>query len=255
MARYLKNDKLLERKYKELKKFSAKQERKIDQILKRHQIKENPLYFFNKLTYWREHRKKVNLMGFHVLEKILLVIEKETGISLEYLKYLTFEEVDIALSGLISIETLKKRKEKGMFIDILKEGYKIIEGREAKSLIEEIEQKMQGKGEDQQIIYGKTASQGYAKGKARVVLDKKDFHKLKDGDILVTGMTRPEFVPIMKKAAGIVTNEGGVTCHAAIVSRELGKPCVIGTKFATDVIKDGKTIEVRANHGTVRVLQ
>ena len=78
--------------------------------------------------------------------------------------------------------------------------------------------------------------------------------KITKGDILVTGMTLPDYIPSMKKAAAIITNEGGITCHAAIVSRELGKPCIIGTKNATTIIKDGDMIEVRANHGTVRIL-
>jgi pyruvate,water dikinase len=65
-------------------------------------------------------------------------------------------------------------------------------------------------------------------------------------------MTRPDYVPAMKKAAAIVTNEGGITCHAAIVSRELGIPCIIGTKIATEVFKDGDVVEVNANHGWVR---
>ena len=67
-------------------------------------------------------------------------------------------------------------------------------------------------------------------------------------------MTRPEFVPIMKKAAAIVTDEGGITCHAAIISRELGVPCVVGTKIATKVLKDNDFVEIRATHGLVRKL-
>ena len=102
---------------------------------------------------------------------------------------------------------------------------------------------------------GQTASQGYAKGVARIILTQDDFGRFGEGEILVTSMTRPEFVPLMKKAAAIVTNEGGITCHAAIVSRELGKPCVIGTKNATKIIKDGDLVEVRANHATVRILR
>ena len=70
-------------------------------------------------------------------------------------------------------------------------------------------------------------------------------------DILVTSMTRPEFVPIMKMAAGIVTDEGGLTCHAAIVSRELGIPCIVGTQIATRSLKDGDRVEVNANHGLI----
>jgi pyruvate,water dikinase len=65
-------------------------------------------------------------------------------------------------------------------------------------------------------------------------------------------MTMPDFAPAMKKAAAIVTDEGGLTCHAAIISRELGKPCVVGTKFATRLLKDGDMIEVNANHGIVK---
>ena len=76
-----------------------------------------------------------------------------------------------------------------------------------------------------------------------------------DGSVLVTGMTRPEFVPLMKRASAIITDEGGITCHAAIVSRELKKPCIIGTKIATQVLKDGDLVEVDADNGVVRILE
>ena len=72
------------------------------------------------------------------------------------------------------------------------------------------------------------------------------------GDVLLAVMTRPVYVPAMRKASAIVTNEGGVTCHAAIVSRELGIPCVIGTKIATKVFKDGDLIEVDADKGLAK---
>jgi pyruvate,water dikinase len=75
-----------------------------------------------------------------------------------------------------------------------------------------------------------------------------------EGEILVTGMTRPEFVPLMRRAAAIVTDEGGITCHAAIVSRELNKPCIIGTKFATHILKDGDEVLVDANQGIITIL-
>ena len=64
----------------------------------------------------------------------------------------------------------------------------------------------------------------------------------------------PDFVPAMKKASAIVTDEGGITCHAAVISRELGIPCVIGTKIATKVLKDGDLIEIKANHGLIFLL-
>ena len=68
-------------------------------------------------------------------------------------------------------------------------------------------------------------------------------------------MTRPEYLPAMKKAAGFITDEGGITCHAAIVAREMRKPCVIGTKNATKVIKDGDLVEVKASHGQIIILE
>lgn len=82
-----------------------------------------------------------------------------------------------------------------------------------------------------------------------------DMKKMKPGDILVSVATIPDIMPAMKKAAAIVTEQGGITCHAAIVSRELGIPCVIGTKVATKVFKDGDIVEVNANHGVVTVLK
>jgi len=67
-------------------------------------------------------------------------------------------------------------------------------------------------------------------------------------------MTRPDYITGIRQAAAIVTNEGGITCHAAIVARELGIPCVIATKIATEVLKDGDIVEVNANHGVVTLL-
>lgn len=101
---------------------------------------------------------------------------------------------------------------------------------------------------------GSIGCKGYSKAKSKIVLSEDDFRKFEEGDILVTSMTRPEYVPLMKKASAIVTDEGGITCHAAIVSRELNKPCVIGTKYATQVLKDGDMVEVDANEGIVRLI-
>lgn len=77
---------------------------------------------------------------------------------------------------------------------------------------------------------------------------------MKDGDVLISTATTPSIVSAMKKAAAIVTDEGGLTCHAAIVSRELKIPCIIGTKIATKVFKDGDRVEVDATKGIVRKL-
>ncbi|MCK5449599.1 hypothetical protein KAI32_01935 [Candidatus Pacearchaeota archaeon] len=104
-------------------------------------------------------------------------------------------------------------------------------------------------------LKGQVGCKGYAEGKVCLIQHKDDILKLEKGEILVTEMTSPEFVPAMKKASAIITDEGGVTSHAAIASRELNKPCVIGTKFATQVLKDGDEVEVDAEKGIVKILK
>jgi pyruvate,water dikinase len=102
-----------------------------------------------------------------------------------------------------------------------------------------------------QLLTGSRASPGIAWGPVKMIYDVKEISKVYEGDILVTKMTTPDFVPAMKKAAAIVTDEGGATCHAAIVSRELGIPCIVGTREATKKLKEGQIITVDAKRGIV----
>ena len=79
--------------------------------------------------------------------------------------------------------------------------------------------------------------------------------KIEEGDVLVTAQTTQVFIPAMKRVAAIVTDEGGLTCHAAVTSREFGIPCIVGTKTATSVLKDGDVIEIDANKGVVKIIR
>ncbi len=101
------------------------------------------------------------------------------------------------------------------------------------------------------ILEGLGASPGIAYGEAKLVVDASELGKVKEGDILVAIMTTPDMVPAMKRAAAIVTDEGGLTCHAAIVSRELGCPAVVGTRKATELLTDGMKITVDGEKGLV----
>ncbi|MCZ7393312.1 MAG: phosphoenolpyruvate synthase [Candidatus Methanoperedens sp.] len=101
------------------------------------------------------------------------------------------------------------------------------------------------------ILEGLGASPGIAYGEAKLVSDASELGKVKNGDILVAVMTTPDMVPAMKRAAAIVTDEGGLTCHAAIVSRELGCPAVVGTRKATQLLTDGMKITVDGEKGLV----
>lgn len=100
-------------------------------------------------------------------------------------------------------------------------------------------------------LKGIAASYGLAKGKIKILYNAKDIGKLKDGEILVTKFTNPLFTPAILKASAIITDTGGETCHGAIVARELGIPCVVGTEKATKILKDGINVIVDGKRGII----
>jgi len=104
-------------------------------------------------------------------------------------------------------------------------------------------------------IKGLGASSGKAKGRVKVIHNIQQLHKIRDGDILVAPMTNPDMVLAMSKCVGIVTDSGGMICHAAIISRELGIPCVVGTGIATQVLKDNMLVEVDGTRGIVHIIE
>ena len=105
-------------------------------------------------------------------------------------------------------------------------------------------------------IHGKMACLGgMIKGRAKICLDKSEIGKVKRGDIMVVQFTTPDFVPAMEMAVAIIADQGGVSSHAAIVSRELGVPCVMATSNGTRIIHDGDLLEVNAQTGVVKILE
>ncbi|BDZ69623.1 phosphoenolpyruvate synthase [Methanobacterium petrolearium] len=106
-------------------------------------------------------------------------------------------------------------------------------------------------GERTVITKGLGASPGMAAGPVKIINSTDELDKVQQGDILVTIMTTPDMVPAMKRASGIITDEGGVTCHAAIVSRELGIPCVVGTGDATSILPENSNVTLDGNKGIV----
>ncbi|MBI3587890.1 phosphoenolpyruvate synthase [Candidatus Micrarchaeota archaeon] len=106
-------------------------------------------------------------------------------------------------------------------------------------------------GGDVALLHGLGAAPGIASGPVRIILDIKEIYRVKNGDVLVTHMTTPDFVPAMKRAKAIITDEGGMTCHAAIVSRELGVPCVVGTRNGTSALHEDEIVTVDAKRGII----
>jgi len=103
-------------------------------------------------------------------------------------------------------------------------------------------------------LKGQIAYEGVVSENAKIVESVDHLDKIKEGDIIVSTMTTPDFVPAMKRATAFVTDEGGITSHAAITAREMEKPCIVGTEVATQVLEDGDTVEVNANEGVVRII-
>ena len=122
-------------------------------------------------------------------------------------------------------------------------------------ITEEANQKMNGENNKEEklnpLVQGLSASPGIARGKVILVEDMEEIASVKEGDILVTGMTNPDMVPAMRRAKAVITNEGGRTCHAAIVSRELGIPCIVGAGDATEHLDDDMQVTVDATRGVI----
>jgi phosphohistidine swiveling domain-containing protein len=177
-----------------------------------------------------------------------------------YNNYPEYEDIKLVISPK-EIFKLKERKlNKDEITEIKKRlnGYFILDSHlytkdKLNGILEKNNIKLEKCKEDNiDEVKGKAAFKGKVTGKARVILYKSDLNKLMSEEILVTEMTSPEYVPFLKKVKGIVTDEGGIVCHASIVSRELKIPCIVGTKVASKVFKTGDLVEVDAEKGIVR---
>jgi pyruvate,water dikinase len=129
----------------------------------------------------------------------------------------------------------------------------MVQSRPITTLIKAADQAVDGTDHEEsvELIHGLGASPGRGSGEVRVLASPDSDDGFKSGDVLVAEMTTPDWVPLMKKASAIVTDGGGMTCHAAIVSREMGLPCVVGTRNATKVLKDQMLVTVDGTHGVV----
>lgn len=202
---------------------------------------------------WQDERKRATYLNTYLGCTLLEEIGRRTGYTLEQLKYATgFEINDLICGNRPTAAELAARMAGSVFIAFDGEHY-VITGDN----VERLRSLMFGKRRKREIneFRGLTASLGRVQGTVKVIKSVDEIDKVAAGDILVAVMTRPDYVPAMRKASAIVTDEGGVTSHAAILSREFGIPCIISTRIATDVLKDGDFIEVNANYSTVTILE
>jgi len=195
-----------------------------------------PWYWFTMRNLWNEIIKRV---GLNSVEDFWMFTHDELVAYLKDKKIVDPQDVQI-------------RKE--AMIMIIENGKLIVEyGDKAKKIFEDTKVQEIDYGLIKEVK-GQIAYPGKIRGSTNVILNKNQFTKFSKGEILVAPYTAPEYVPLMKKAIAIITDLGGITSHAAIVSRELGIPCIVGTRNATRVFKDGDIVEVDAEKGIVRKL-
>lgn len=202
---------------------------------------------FQYMIFYRTHR--TDTMNKSSFLAIPMLKETASTFGLTYEEFIHCTEDELVKNELPSKEILQMRQ--GKYVFVLDDGdISCLIGEKA----EEIRRYFQEEVSVSALVTGSVACKGIVRGVARIINNKNDFARVEVGDVIVTSMTTPDMIPIMKKAVAFVTDEGGVTCHAAIISRELKKPCIIGTKNATQVLHDGDMLEVDADKGVVRIL-
>ena len=209
----------------------------------------NFIRWIDNISYVHDERKGIMMEAFFYIQEIVREVSRRRGIPMDHLNSCFHFEIFGKMPG---DEEIRERL-KSIYYRIGPDDFYYCTGEEVEKFRKEILE--EGTGEVGREFRGNAASPGVAVGRVRMINTVSEIGRIQKGDVLVTGMTRPDYVIGMKKAVAIVTDEGGITCHAAIVSRELGIPCVIGTRIATKVLKDGMLVEVSGNHGRVKILE
>jgi phosphoenolpyruvate synthase/pyruvate phosphate dikinase len=208
------------------------------------------------LSYWRLQLAEVVARVTYLIQPHLTEIAERSGVTYPELLNATYQEVLDAMNHgkkLDKAELVRRQKKFGVGVFNNQQKVEIVTGQELELLEKHFDtHKKSLPAADSKEISGQIGNKGFVTGKVVVVFGPKEINKVKEGMILVAPETTPDFIAAMSKAAAFVTDRGGITSHAAIVAREMRKPCIIGTKIGTQVLKDGDMVEVDANNGIVR---
>ncbi|MBU0536584.1 MAG: hypothetical protein KKE20_06470 [Nanoarchaeota archaeon] len=244
----------IKKEIEDLKKEKEKLRKKKEEYQKKYRLSDETkliLTVYEKMGVWIDERKKRMVNSVHYHAKVLKEIAGRFSLEWNDINYYTIPEIKELLiqEKQIDRKELKSRFELSSYITTSDEKW-LVTGEDARKIRDAFDAKI-----SKEVIKGIVANKAEGKftGEVCVMMDP---HKedLPQGKILVTSMTRPDFVHLIKKASAIVTDEGGITCHAAVVSREFGIPCIIGTKNATRMLKTGDWVEIDTEKGVVRRL-
>lgn len=254
-----KSEKHLLKEVDRIKSEQQEREKKLKQLLTSLHAQKNLTDLVDLLQaymFLRTYRKNIISKAHFLHLPMILEIGRRMKIDHDITLASYEEMIDFLKEGKnISKITLAKRKH-GWAVIAFNGVIKIISG--ADEVLEVMEQLQIGNNPipepTHQILNGRPACRGKVIGKVKIIKNLRELSKLEKGDVLVARMTTPDFVPSLGKISAIVTDEGGVTCHAAIVSREFGIPCIVGTGNATQILRDADEVEVNANDGIVTIL-
>jgi len=228
------------------------------QLLKKKKITKETQNIINLLmtiTHWRDERKMYNQMAGNILYKFVQEFSLRTNIDSKLIECLFWQEIIKKIYKLSKkdLQNLSMRKKNGILFFIpQKDKLNLWLGKSGNDTVLSTIKRIKLKDNE---LKGKSAYPGIVRAKVRLIFKKEDFYKFKSGEVLVAPNTRPEYVPIMRIAKAIISEEGGITCHAAIVSRELKKPSIVGVQGATSILQDGDLVEVDATKGVVKILK
>jgi phosphohistidine swiveling domain-containing protein len=224
-------------------------------LLKKYEITDENKRFLKimqAMTVWTDERKALDYKLNYFYAQIMRELEKRYKIPYENLKFLFVEELEKIKNNREYILKETEKRINNEFVTEFSNGKGgIVSEKKKIKFFAELESQMKLSKE----LRGTVASRGNKNvytGKVKILSAARDGHKIKKGDFLVAPMTTPDYILAMKRAAGFITDEGGVTCHAAIIAREMNKPCIIGTRNATKVLKDGDIIEIDMKKGVIK---
>ncbi len=222
------------------------------QKLKIDQYHQWMFWVVREFSFQKAFRKDIEYFSYYAYDTMLKEFGRRFNITVKQGHFLLKDEIIRILSGQTKINTNKLNERiKACFYVVSNGKAKLLVGKKAINFNKNIKSRKVPK--DLKELNGQCACHGQVKASVKIIKNKDDYTKFKTGDILVSYATNPNMVPLMKRASAIITDEGGVTCHAAIVSRELNIPCVIGTRFATSILKDGQKVEVDATKGVIKI--
>jgi len=199
---------------------------------------------------WQDKRKKHILIAQHYMDVLAKEVARHFGYRFSDFSNLWYFEVAEIIKGKNLSKKIKNR-EKGFGVQFF-HTCKELSAKQTDYVWQAYETKHTGKQTELKGIIASKGGGKKVKGRIRILLNPTKSHTFKEGEILAAPMTSPEYIFAMRKASAVLTDTGGLTSHAAIVTRELGIPCLVGTKLATKIFKDGDLVEVDANKGTAK---